>query len=136
MSKDNVATLLGALKPTLNNGVFVFSTLPVGTDLSALSAVATFHEQEGTSVITSEAEARRANLPVLFRSAWITLGVNSDLNAVGLTAAVATALSNAGIPCNIVAAARHDHVFVPIELADQAMERLHALQAEAQSRES
>ncbi len=54
-------------------------------------------------------------MPILFRSAWITLTVHSDLQAVGLTAAFAAALAQADIPCNVVAGAYHDHLFVPVE---------------------
>jgi uncharacterized protein len=43
----------------------------------------------------------------------ITLDVHSALDGVGLTAAVAVALAAEGIPCNMIAAHHHDHVFVP-----------------------
>lgn len=65
---------------------------------------------------------------MLFRAAWITLTVHSDLQAVGLTAAVATSLADAGISCNVVAAAHHDHLFVPVESAGLAIAVLQALQ--------
>jgi uncharacterized protein len=37
-------------------------------------------------------------------------------------------LGDAGISCNVVAAAFHDHIFVPIEKADLAMKVLQDLQ--------
>jgi hypothetical protein len=58
------------------------------------------------------------------------LTVNSTLEAVGLTAAFATALGNSGIGCNVVAGAYHDHIFVPLELADAAMHVLRLLQTD------
>jgi hypothetical protein len=127
----DLAALLRTLEPVLNEGVYVYCVVPSGNESHAIPAVATFREAEGTTVITSEAEALRAKLPVLFRAAWITLKVHSDLQAVGLTAAVAGALSEAGISCNVVAAARHDHLFVPVERAGEAVARLEALQKEA-----
>jgi len=45
-----------------------------------------------------------------------------------LTAAVADALTRANISCNIIAAAHHDHLFVPVESARAAIEALTALQ--------
>ena len=33
----------------------------------------------------------------------------------------------AGISCNVVAGVHHDHLFVPVEQARQAMDALHAL---------
>ena len=46
-----------------------------------------------------------SSLSVLFRAAWISLTVHSDLEAVGLTAAFSTALGQAGVSCNVVAGA-------------------------------
>lgn len=68
---------------------------------------------------------------MLFRAAWITLTVHSDLQAVGFTAAFAGALGRAGISCNVVAGAFHDHIFVPVEQAQEALAALKALQRES-----
>jgi uncharacterized protein len=125
---SDLATLLGTLEPRLHPGVFVFAVVDQGTDLSELEPVATFREPEGLSIIVEEHHAERAGLRVDFRAAWITLTVNSDLNAVGLTAAVAKALADEGISCNIVAAVNHDHVFVPVGAAEKALLALRALQ--------
>ena len=57
----------------------------------------------------------------------VTLGVFSALDGVGLTAAVAGALAERGIACNVVAALRHDHAFVPEARAEEAVEALRAL---------
>lgn len=46
----------------------------------------------------------------------MTLQVYSALEGVGLTAAVSQTLAEHDIPCNIVAAFQHDHVFVPSAL--------------------
>jgi hypothetical protein len=54
--------------------------------------------------------------------------VQSDLSAVGLTAAFSSALADAGISCNVVAGVFHDHLFVPVDQATQAMLTLQALQ--------
>ena len=53
--------------------------------------------------------------------------VHSALDAVGFTAAFSRALSDAGIPSNVVAAHYHDHVFVPATDAERAMQALRAL---------
>lgn len=125
---SDLGVLLRNMEPVLHEGVYVYAVVPLDTDLAAVAALATFREPEGITLITSEAEALRAGLRIVFRAAWITLKVHSDLQAVGLTAAFSRALSDAGISCNVVAAAHHDHIFVPADFAQQALARLRALQ--------
>ena len=85
-------------------------------------------EAEGTTVIESIAD----HTPSDGEPQWaqITLAFDSSLEAVGLTAAVAKALGDAGIPCNVVAAMHHDHLFVPWAQRDAAMAALQTLSAE------
>jgi len=124
--------LLRSLEPALHDGVYVFTSVPSGEALSDFApCVATFREAEGVTLVLPEADALRLGLPVLFRAAWITLTVHSDLQAVGLTAAFATALGDAAISCNVIAGAYHDHLFVPVERAGEAMAALSALQSGA-----
>ncbi len=78
-----------------------------------------------------EDAARAAGIEPLFRAAWIALTVHLDLHAVGLTAAFTRALGDAGISCNVIAAAYHDHIFVPVDDAERAMDALRALQRDA-----
>lgn len=120
--------LLRSLNPRLHDGIFVYSSVPVDTDLSEVAVVGTFREDEGLTIILPEPDALRAGFPILFRAAWITLSVDSAFEAIGMTAAFSTALGNAGISCNVVAGARHDHVFVPFERAADAMAVLSDLQ--------
>jgi uncharacterized protein len=121
-------TLLASMSPELQPGVYVYASVPFSADLSGIAPLATFREREGLTVIIEEGEALRAGIEPLFRAAWITLTVHSDLQAVGLTAAFATALGKANVSCNVVAAAYHDHLFVPFESADTAMAALQQLQ--------
>lgn len=128
---DDLRTLLTQMRPALNPGRFAFVALPAGVVLDPAQVVASIREPEGLSVIVREEVALELGLPVAFTAAWITLAVHSDLAAVGLTAAFSRALAQAGIPCNVVAGLRHDHVFVPIAQAAQAMDVLHALSQSA-----
>lgn len=121
------------MDPVLNPGRFVFAFLPPSAPFDSMNAVAFIREPEGTSVILSEATARRYGLAAEPLFAWITLSVHSDLEAVGLTAAFASVLGRAGISCNVVAGLHHDHLFVPAEQADAAMTELRALQQAARS---
>jgi hypothetical protein len=128
---SELAALLRSMAPELQDGVYVYSSVPADRDLTAIAAVVIVREREGVTVVVPEHEAERAGLPVLFRAAWITLRVCSDLQAVGLTAAFATALGDAGISCNVVAGAYHDHLFVPVERGADALRVLRQLQRSA-----
>jgi uncharacterized protein len=125
---SDLAALLRSMDPALHEGIYVYTSIPGGQIPDGLSVIAFVREPEGLSIVIPESEALEARLPILFRCAWITLTVNSDLQAVGLTAAFAAALGNAAISCNVVAGAYHDHLFVPIESAEQAMIELRQLQ--------
>lgn len=120
--------LLRTLSPVCNPGVYVFCSLPAGLAIDMAPVVASIREAEGLSVVLAERDALGLGLPILFRAAWLTLSVHSDLEALGLTAAVSAALTEAGIACNVVAGNFHDHLFVPHEQADAAMEALMRLQ--------
>jgi hypothetical protein len=120
--------LLGAIQPVLNPGVYAFVSVSEGQRLDPAGIIASIREAEGLSVIVTEAVASEAGLAPAYLCAWITLSVNSDLAAVGLTAAFSACLADAGISCNVVAGACHDHIFVPVRQAQAALQALQALQ--------
>ncbi|MCY1247953.1 ACT domain protein [compost metagenome] len=114
------------MKPELNDGDYVFCTLAPGMRLD-VEVLGSFREKEGLTVILERSQAQALGLQYSYVAAWITLTVHSALDAVGLTAAFATALGNAGISCNVIAAYYHDHIFVAKEDAQRAVEVLQAL---------
>ena len=120
------------MNPLLGQDEFVFcATSDPGLAARAqASALGSFNEDEGTSLILERGAAAALGFDVGLPMRRITLTVNSPLDGVGLTAAVSAALSAAAIPCNMVAAYRHDHIFVPSGMAERALTILEALQAE------
>jgi hypothetical protein len=122
--------MISGMTPELQVGSFTFVTTNDPALVASLSgkAVSIFKEAEGVSMIIPAGSAEKSKLNVDHPMRCITLNVFSSLEGVGLTAAVATALGDHGIPCNMVAAFHHDHVFVPSEMCDQAMEVLISLQ--------
>jgi hypothetical protein len=120
--------LLGSLDPRLNSGAYVFVTLPEGQHCETSTAVAFIREAEGVSVVMDAALAAAAGFAITQTYAWISLAVHSDLQTVGLTAAISRALAEAKIGCNVIAGARHDHLLVPAHQAQAAMSELLALQ--------
>ena len=128
MATTETPTVSGLrLSPILQPGTYVYCSLPFDADVQGAMLVATIREVEGLSVILPEREAVARGWKALFRAAWIQFGLVSALDAVGLTAAVSRELAAAGIGCNIVAGAYHDHVFVPIERAAEALDLLNEL---------
>jgi uncharacterized protein len=120
--------LLQNMNPELNEGAYVFCTLDhKETPIIPVETIAWFHEREGMTVVLSKNQADKLGLTYANVFAWITLNIHSSLEAVGLTAAVSRALSQAGISCNMIAAYYHDHLFVPLESAHLALEILHNL---------
>ena len=74
-------------------------------------------EDEGLTVIHADPAGKWAR---------ISLGVHSNLEAVGLTATLSARLAGAGISANVVAALNHDYFFVPWDRREEALERLRA----------
>ncbi|HKJ37798.1 MAG TPA: ACT domain-containing protein [Anaerolineales bacterium] len=127
--ETNLQKLLQGMKPKLNNGEFVFCIVDTSQNANALNPLCLFQETEGVTVIIPKQQADDAALPYSVVCSWITLTVHSSLEAVGLTAAVSKALTDENISCNIVAAYYHDHIFVPVQDANRAMEVLENLSA-------
>ncbi|MFP4328864.1 MAG: ACT domain-containing protein [Paracoccaceae bacterium] len=122
--------MIARMAPRLDPETYVFAV--ARHEGLAARALAMIREAEGVSVILTRAEAGAAGLPADAPMRRITLTVQSALDGVGLTAAVAQALAAREIPCNVVAGFHHDHLFVPEAQADAAMAALGALAAAAQ----
>lgn len=126
MGETDLAALLASLAPRVRPGRFTLVSLPdpppLGEGIEAL-----IREQEGTTAVVAVSTARARGWPVAFQAAWITLGVESDPAAVGLTAAVSQALAREGIACNVLAAFHHDHLLVPADHLPDALRCLHRL---------
>jgi hypothetical protein len=115
---------LADLRPVRRPGEFVFVSVD---DPSGLAVAAMITEDEGWSYVVPRADADENALHFDFVAAWITLRVHSSLGAVGLTAAFSAALADEGISANVLAGLRHDHILVPTERADDALEVLRGL---------
>ena len=120
--RTDLATLLAGLRPVLRPGLLCFVTAEdpsLDTD-----SLATVREDEGLTRVVPVERAEAAGLGFDGRFRWITLRVQSSLEAVGLTAAVSARLAGAGIAANVIAGRFHDHVLVPEDRADEALSLL------------
>ncbi|MCX4685276.1 ACT domain-containing protein [Kitasatospora purpeofusca] len=122
----DLATLLRDLRPVLNPGRYVYCTLPTKVP-AGLRPVVTVAEPEGVTVVVAQEEADALGLGYEYVAAWITLRIHSALEAVGLTAAVATRLAEEGLSCNVVAGHHHDHLFVAADDAERVLGALEKL---------
>jgi hypothetical protein len=124
--EKNLNKLIASMQPVLATAQYVFVCLDKDHSLSlpALAPLGTFYEHEGLTVILLKTQADELSISYQGVFQCITLNVYSSLEAVGLTAAVSSALATVGISANVVAAYHHDHIFVPTEKANQAIQCL------------
>ncbi len=125
--------LISTMQPELQPDLYVYCIWPLDKGWHGPLPLATFREKEGLTLVLTEQQAQDYQLDILFRARWISLTVHSDLEAVGLTAAFATALADAGLSCNVFAGACHDHLLVPVHQAETAMQVLKQLQQSKQN---
>ncbi len=124
--ESDLTTLLRSMHPVIREGDYVYALWPHGRPLEG-NIEAAVREAEGLTVVLRREEAGRLGLSYDFVAAWITLQIHSALEAVGLTAAVSSALTAAGISCNVLAGFHHDHLLVPSTERRHAMEVLELL---------
>jgi hypothetical protein len=127
-ASGELQALIAAMEPELLPGRYVFVSI---TDEQAqdLRVLATVREREGLSAVVTQDAADELGLEYDFVAAWITLRVESALDAVGLTASVSASLAEAGISCNVIAGLHHDHLLVPADKAERALTNLRKLSA-------
>jgi hypothetical protein len=119
--------ILKNMTPVLNEGDYVYCTVPQDQSIDLKQVIGAFREEEALTLIIKKETANALELEYSYIAAWITLTINSSLEATGLTAAFANALAQENISCNVVAAYYHDHIFVAKKDADRAMEALKRL---------
>ena len=112
------------LSPVLNKGEYVFCSEKNISSINRKDTICEFKEAEGTTLILERQKADDYNLKYDFVAAWITLGVQSPLNTIGLTATFSSELAKNNISCNVVAGYYHDHIFVDIKHGPKAIEVL------------
>ncbi|MDH3294987.1 MAG: ACT domain-containing protein [Acidimicrobiia bacterium] len=118
----DLGPMLATLTVTRRPGAYVFIAIPADHDQpSARGVEAMLVEAEGVTVVATVEAAEANGWSHDGRWAWLSLDVHSSLEAVGLTAAFATALAGDDLPCNVLAGYHHDHLLVPIDRADDAI---------------
>ena len=153
--ETSLATLLSTLSITLHPEIYVFATLPSSafdspsvfpipfSDILLLfrepstSSTAQPHSASGIETITLI--LRQATLTqhpdhgieYTYPCRMLTCNVHSSLPAVGFMATLSVKLAERSISVNPVAGYFHDHLFIPVERAEEAVEVLQGVREDA-----
>lgn len=128
--ETDLTAMLATLDVERRAGTFTFVAVEVPTPGLLAAAHGMVKEGKLTTLVLPVESARRAGLPVVVEMAWLSLTVQSSLEAVGLTAAFSKILGDRGISCNVLAGYHHDHILVPI---DRVVDAIAALRPAAPS---
>lgn len=131
-AETDLAVMLASITVTRRPGTWTFVTVSDPAEAAALLVAddrvdALIREDEGVTAVLTTGLAAELGHPVAFEAAWLTLEVHSALEAVGLTAAFSRALGEREIPCNVIAGHFHDHLLVPVERVEDAIEAIEEL---------
>jgi hypothetical protein len=109
------------LNPVLKDGKYAFVSVKGNIPEQA---IAVFRETEGATIVLESKMAKSNGFVSEFDAAWIELSAETNLNDVGITAAVSKVLADNGISCNVFAPIHHDHIFVPYRDRENAIKLL------------
>lgn len=125
----DLAKMLESLTVSVRPEPYVLVALPAEETPPPLGngVAAVIEEAEGPTVIATLSRAAHEEWPHDFVASWLTLDIHSALEAVGLTATFSRQLGRAGIPCNVIAGFYHDHILVPVDKTDAAVDVIEAL---------
>ena len=140
----SLSHLLATLTVVLNPETYVFATLPTSSfntnDFSIpLADILLFFREPCTAsssqdpssdqitLILRQNLATSDDVPSTYPCRMITCNIHSSLSAVGFMAVLARRLTDAGVSVNPVSGYFHDHLFVPVEMAELAVEVLEGI---------
>lgn len=84
------------------------------------------------TVVLERSQAAHSGLPVDNTFTQITINLDADLDSIGITSAIAQVLTARSITTNVMSCARHDHLFVRTDRAQEAVALLQELAKNAQ----
>jgi uncharacterized protein len=131
VGETSLTTLLRSMSPQLHDQPYGIVLANDAAPFALGNVFATITEDEGVTLVATAAALAQAGYDVPSPWARITLQIHSSLEAVGLTAAFATALGKVGISANVIAGFHHDHIFVQWDKRHTAVAALAALSRSA-----
>ena len=129
MRSQFLQDLITRLSPTLDSIPYVYCTVTNATygELEKLKSIVSIAELEGLTLVIPLEQAKAEGLDYYRVFRRITLEGHSSLEALGLTSVVTSVLAERGITTNVIAGFYHDHMFVPGDRIDEAMQALKEL---------
>ena len=118
--------ILKKINPKILDGEYIFCSFKnsVYGDHLHLMPIFSFQEDEGLTLIILKEHADKNKIQYDNTFKCISLGFNSSLTSVGLTAALSSKLAKSGVSANMAAGYFHDHIFVPSKSSEKAMKIL------------
>jgi hypothetical protein len=118
--------LLASMSPELLDEEYVFCTFQNAQygDYLDLEPIAAIRESEGLTLIIPKRKADDKNINYESAFKRIILRIHSSLDAIGLTAAFSSKLTEHEISANVIAGYYHDHIYVQSDHAEKAMKAL------------
>ena len=122
IGETDLQSLFKQMQPVLDDEQMVFCSLPTDEAEKYLTSCQGYYrEQEGVSLILNKRQADLDNLtygPVFRR---ISLMVHSSLEAVGFLSRITEILAAQGISVNVVSGYFHDHLYINVKEAENAV---------------
>ena len=122
--QTDLKKILESIDPYLVDESFIFMTTDqsLSSISNTLNPIASFLENEGLSLVITQATADKNAITYDSVFSCISLGVHSSLESYGLISTISRELTQNNISTNVFSGYYHDHIFVQSEKADKALE--------------
>jgi hypothetical protein len=122
--QTDLKKILESIDPYLVDESFIFMTTDqsLSSISNTLNPIASFKENEGLSIVITQATADKNAITYDSVFSCISLGVHSSLESYGLISTISGELTQNNISTNVFSGYYHDHIFVQSEKADKALE--------------
>lgn len=122
--QTDLKKILESIDPYLVDESFIFMTTDqsLSSISNTLNPIASFKENEGLSIVITQATADKNAITYDSVFSCISLGVHSSLESYGLISTISRELTQNNISTNVFSGYYHDHIFVQSGKADKALE--------------